>query len=618
MEHPEGERPPDLLPKGSGCVARKEAGDAGNLFSKDQQEINPLFFDDTSRFQPEGFQAYAKSKSFTPKPPHKPRLERTSSLDELVWRRQRPFRMSQDGLTDPAETGSSNGHLQRGSPVRQKITCGGDQPRREGSLCSLRGVSEAPHAGQSTLSLLDSRGTLARIRAAPPPLELDGSFPSLRTTNRIDPDCVDYRLSSQSCFPRAGSSWSDTQLHSRGMVCGNGSTASMKSTFSLLTPIRVRDVRNRSYLEGSLLASGALLGAEELNRYFPDRSVGIFVATWNMQGQKELPEMLDDFLLPSDPDYAQDMYVIGIQEGCPDRREWEIRLQETLGPHYVMLYAATHGVLYMSVFLRRDLIWFCSEVESATVTTRIVSQIKTKGALGVGFTFFGTSFLFITSHFTSGDGKVCERVLDYNKTIQALALPKNIPDTNPYRSSSTDVTTRFDNVFWFGDFNFRLNENREMVEQILNQGKETDMAKLLQHDQLMREMGNGTVFKGFQEAPILFRPSYKFDVGRDTYDTTSKQRTPSYTDRVIYRSRHKDEIHAVKYSSCLGIKTSDHRPVYGLFRVKVRPGRDNIPLAAGQFDRELYLIGIKRRITRELQKKQALKDQKSSAVCSVS
>uniref|UniRef100_A0A803U0A5 Phosphatidylinositol polyphosphate 5-phosphatase type IV n=1 Tax=Anolis carolinensis TaxID=28377 RepID=A0A803U0A5_ANOCA len=283
----------------------------------------------------------------------------------------------------------------------------------------------------------------------------------------------------------------------------------------------------RSYLEGSLLASGALLGAEELNRYFPDRRIGIFVATWNMQGQKELPEVLDDFLLPSEPDYAQDMYVIGIQEGCPDRREWEIRLQETLGPHYVLFYAAAHGVLYLSVFLRRDLIWFCSEVEFATVTTRIVSQIKTKGALGVCFTFFGTSFLFITSHFTSGDGKVYERVLDYNKTIQALALPKNLPDTNPYRSSSGDVTTRFDNVFWFGDFNFRLNENREAVEQILSQGPKADIAKLLEYDQLLKEMDKGSIFKGFQEAPILFRPSYKFDVGLDSYDSTSKQRTPS-------------------------------------------------------------------------------------------
>lgn len=45
-------------------------------------------------------------------------------------------------------------------------------------------------------------------------------------------------------------------------------------------------------------------------------------------------------------------------------------------------------------------------------------------------------------------------------------------------------------------------------------------------------------------------------------------------DRVVYRSRHKGDICPVKYSSCPGIKTSDHRPVYGLFRVKVRPGRD--------------------------------------------
>lgn len=40
-----------------------------------------------------------------------------------------------------------------------------------------------------------------------------------------------------------------------------------------------------------------------------------------------------------------------------------------------------------------------------------------------------------TSSLSAGDGKVYERVLDYNKTIQALSLPKNIPDTNPYRSN---------------------------------------------------------------------------------------------------------------------------------------------------------------------------------------
>ncbi|KAG7249100.1 hypothetical protein CRUP_007284, partial [Coryphaenoides rupestris] len=339
-----------------------------------------------------------------------------------------------------------------------------------------------------------------------------------------------------------------------------------------------------SFLEGSVLGNGALLGAEELDRYFPDRRLGVYIATWNMQGEKGLPNNLDDLLLPTDSEFAQDFYVIGVQEGCPDRREWEVRLQETLGPYYVMLYAAAHGVLYLTVFVRRDLIWFCSEVEHATVTTRIISQIKTKGAV------------------------------DYNKIIEALALPKGLPDTNPYRS-----------VFWFGDFNFRLSKDRVTVDTLISRQDDPDVTPLLQHDQLTKEMKEGSIFKGFQEASIHFLPTYKFDIGCDVYDTTSKQRTPSYTDRILFRSRQADDIRVVKYSSCGSLKTSDHRPVVGVFQVRLRPGRDNIPLGAGQFDRGLYLEGIRRRITRELKRREVMKrrgamknQSSSSAICSVS
>ncbi|KAM9522294.1 phosphatidylinositol polyphosphate 5-phosphatase type IV [Guaruba guarouba] len=640
----EGGAVQDLHAKKAGKAAKKDAGGNGALTFEDAASAGTAL-NETLKLLPSELKANMKMKPLAPRPPQKPRLERAASLDEKSWRRWRRFRTSQESLTDPNETSSSNGSLQEAS--LSPLTRGRASPCHrcchQNSLHSSPDASEASAVGKSRGSTSDlgkraselssafggllrgkafagSKPRLSQVMPARPlpPLELSVASHSLRTANRIDSDCLDYRQYSQHKSGRVSSSLSDTRLHGNGMVYDNCSTSSMKSTFSLLTPIRSKDVRSRSYLEGSLLASGALLGAEELSRYFPDRNIGIFVATWNMQGQKELPLNLDDFLLPADPDYAQDMYVIGVQEGCPDRREWEIRLQETLGPHYVMLYSAAHGVLYMSVFIRRDLIWFCSEVEYATVTTRIVSQIKTKGALGISFTFFGTSFLFITSHFTSGDSKVNERKLDYNKTIQSLTLPKNVPDTNPYRSSSSDVTTRFDEVFWFGDFNFRLNKDRETVDSILNQNPETDVSRLLAYDQLTSEMSRGSIFKGFQEADIRFRPSYKFDIGKDSYDTTSKQRTPSYTDRVVFRSRYRDDIHAVKYSSCPVIKTSDHRPVFALFRVKVRPGRDNIPLAAGQFDRELYLIGIKRRITRELQKRKEQKDQKSSSICSIS
>ncbi|XP_051040850.1 phosphatidylinositol polyphosphate 5-phosphatase type IV isoform X2 [Phodopus roborovskii] len=547
------------------------------------------------------FSIPAKPSNQNPQLPMRPKLERTLSLDDKGWRRRR-FQGSQEDLTVQNGASPCRGSMQ--DSVTQSSACSRPLPCLSTSLQEIPKTRKAtgseggspslwsdclPGMISTSLDLLHRETTpgggspkLASLHSShtPPAMDLNIASSSLRTANKVDPEHADYKLRMQTRLVRAHSNLGPSRPRSP-LAGDDHSIHSARSSFSLLAPIRTKDIRSRSYLEGSLMASGALLGADELARYFPDRNMALFVATWNMQGQKELPVSLDEFLLPTEADYTQDLYVIGVQEGCSDRREWETRLQETLGPQYVLLSSAAHGVLYMSLFIRRDLIWFCSEVEYSTVTTRIVSQIKTKGALGVSFTFFGTSFLFITSHFT------------------------------------WDVTTRFDEVFWFGDFNFRLSGGRVAVEAFLKRDP-VDVLALLQHDQLTREMKKGSIFRGFEEAEIHFLPSYKFDIGKDTYDSTSKQRTPSYTDRVLYKSRHKGDICPMKYSSCPGIKTSDHRPVYGLFRVKVRPGRDNIPLAAGKFDRELYLIGIKRRISKELQKQQTMKNQSSSAVCTVS
>ena len=44
-----------------------------------------------------------------------------------------------------------------------------------------------------------------------------------------------------------------------------------------------------------------------------------------------------------------------------------------------------------------------------------------------------------------------------------------------------------------------------------------------------------------------------------------------------------------------GVMTSDHKPVWGMFEVGVRPGKDSVPLAGGLFNRMVYLEGLKRR-----------------------
>lgn len=59
---------------------------------------------------------------------------------------------------------------------------------------------------------------------------------------------------------------------------------------------------------------------------------------------------------------------------------------------------------------------------------------------------------------------------------------------------AADVTTRFDQVFWFGDFNFRLSKERVEVENILSRVAGGEMGPLLEHDQLTKEISDGTLF----------------------------------------------------------------------------------------------------------------------------
>ncbi|XP_067868162.1 phosphatidylinositol polyphosphate 5-phosphatase type IV isoform X2 [Heterodontus francisci] len=635
-------------PISSTGTKQQRGHDTGRGQPQDQEE-STLFLSDTWKYPPEelGHGVQGPEPTLVPRPPMRPKparqskLQRLHSVEGIPAGRKVRSRSSEESSSEPVDTDSSCGSLYgdlSGSPVQCLQGRSVVAPQRplpsSSSSSSLRECDTSESAG----STAEYRNGPARpdsqprqdhpdIKVVPsanrklppvgptkplPPMVINLDSPALRTSNRIDPDYADYIHVTQR---RELSQHSDLVTLSQG-TDDDRSSFSMSSSASALFPVRSEDLRNRSYLEGSLLASGALLGASELDRYFPNRRVRVFIATWNMQGQK-LPAQLDDLLLPCDSHYIQDLYVIGTQEGIPDRREWEIRLQEILGPHFVLLYSAVHGVLQLSMFIRRDLIWFCSEVEQATVTTRIVSQIKTKGAVAISFTFFGTSFLFITSHFTSGQGKVYERMLDYNKTIEALALPRIVPDTNIYRSDPYDVTTRFDEVFWFGDFNFRLDVKRAVIDELLHSNTADSLCSILHYDELTKKLQEGSIFKGFKEAEISFLPTYKYDIGCDVYDSSAKNRTPSYTDRIIYKSRQKGDILVVKYGCCTSIKTSDHRPVYGYFQVRLRPGRDNIPLCAGQFYRDIYKEGIKRRFLRE-QKRRAFSNQKNSMVCSVS
>lgn len=113
-----------------------------------------------------------------------------------------------------------------------------------------------------------------------------------------------------------------------------------------------------------------------------------------------------------------------------------------------------------------------------------------------------------------------------------------------------------------GDLNYRIDTMGR--DAVVNAIKANNLSKLLERDQLLASKRKNPWFRlrAFQELPITFEPTYKYNVGTDDYDTSEKKRAPAWCDRLLYRGR--DRIRQLDYRRH-EVRVSDHRPVTGLF-----------------------------------------------------
>lgn len=110
-----------------------------------------------------------------------------------------------------------------------------------------------------------------------------------------------------------------------------------------------------------------------------------------------------------------------------------------------------------------------------------------------------------------------------------------------------------ENILYFGDLNYRIQLSNEEARSLAQQDA---CSKLVAADQLSTCMREKRVFVGFSEGPLVFRPTYKYDNGSDVYDSSEKQRIPSWTDRIVYRGTGLDLL---RYNRA-ELMLSDHRP----------------------------------------------------------
>ncbi|XP_022856276.1 type I inositol polyphosphate 5-phosphatase 1-like [Olea europaea var. sylvestris] len=147
-----------------------------------------------------------------------------------------------------------------------------------------------------------------------------------------------------------------------------------------------------------------------------------------------------------------------------------------------------------------------------------------QGSISISMSIYQTLFCFICSHLTSGekDADAAKRIADVQEihrrtrfnSLSSIGLPKNICD--------------HERIIWLGDLNYRLNLSYEKTRELISK---KDWAKLVEHDQLIRELRKGQAFDGWSEGTLNFAPTYKYQTNSDTYygeDSRAGRRTPAW------------------------------------------------------------------------------------------
>ncbi|KAF7992176.1 hypothetical protein HCN44_001501 [Aphidius gifuensis] len=329
------------------------------------------------------------------------------------------------------------------------------------------------------------------------------------------------------------------------------------------------------------------------NEYVVPKNLRIGIGTYNVNGGKHFRSVvyrdvsLADWLLDAPLNATQegeefnnlpvDIYAIGFEEivdlnasnimaaSTDNARAWADELQKILSRdnQYVLVtYQQLVGVcLYL--FIRPEHVEHLRDVAVDCVKTGLGGATGNKGAAAIRCVLYSTSFCFVCAHFAAGQSQVNERNADYAEITRKLSFPMG-------RTLNTH-----DYVFWCGDFNYRVDFDKDDMKDMI---KRNEINEILKYDQLLVQQEQGNVFKNFIEGPITFPPTYKYDLFSDDYDTSEKCRQPAWTDRVLWKRRKQipgiDSVSDwnpgnLAYYGRAELKQSDHRPVIAFIDIDV-------------------------------------------------
>uniref|UniRef100_A0A672JM81 Inositol polyphosphate-5-phosphatase Ja n=1 Tax=Salarias fasciatus TaxID=181472 RepID=A0A672JM81_SALFA len=317
----------------------------------------------------------------------------------------------------------------------------------------------------------------------------------------------------------------------------------------------------------------------------------VYIVTWNV-GSAVPPDDITALFGPNVSDGNIDMFIIGLQEvnSMINKRlkdalfsdQWSERCMDTLSPFGYVLSSVIRICVFV-LFYPKDtqMRFICHYALSLTFFFFFFCRSKgNKGGVSARMTVFGHPVCFLNCHLPAHMQNLEQRMEDFESILQQ----------QQFEGGAATGVLDHDVVFWFGDLNFRIEDyDIHVVKCAIDSNK---LPLLWERDQLNMAKNTESILDGFMEGPLKFPPTYKFDVGTHTYDTSSKKRKPAWTDRILWRLRRtgspvpthnaalqrgltswlggatKVTQHA--YRSHMGFTISDHKPVSALFSLHVR------------------------------------------------
>ena len=320
----------------------------------------------------------------------------------------------------------------------------------------------------------------------------------------------------------------------------------------------------------SRISSGA---ASPIPQEASPKDLTVWIGTWNIHGRR-----LDEVGIGGLAGWltqAADIVVVNLQEvidlngmsvlfssrGDGERSrtvDLEILRQlELMGAgEYVQVANESMVGLYISIFIKREYAGHVDGVGTNRFKAGFGGATGNKGSVSACFRLFkAVEIECVNVHLDSGEFRSQERMNQLAFILENASCTGVSLGRHP--QSSMDGVTR--TQFISGDFNFRCDGVDSLLAiELLQRNR---LERLRKFDPFLTGSPNVLKLAGFREMPLVFPPTYKYNPS----GLLSEKRTPSWCDRVFYRSVGPLELMPEQYLSAVECTFSDHKPVFASF-----------------------------------------------------